>query len=219
LGGPPQQGFNLGPEFNPKPEIAMSDKRLSAVTKSEVEDLFAKREQELHRKVDETRDAYLGFIFPVNQQDFQAVAQALDLNAEAARTLYIRGKAFSTFKPNGRGGRLTNHIVGSSFLALRGKDLNTGLGSVTDPNLEHLVSQHEDIVMEIADARVTWFGRIYFPATAFSNAIAVFGGKASPDAIYALAEKYGFAAKAGNRKTVRGDFGIGVWLTLLGTAP
>jgi hypothetical protein len=72
--------------------------------------------------------------------------------------------------------------------------------------------------MEIADARVTWFGRIYFPAAAFSNAIEVFGGKVSPDAIYALAEKYGFAAPAGSRKTVRGDFGIGVWLTLLGSA-
>ena len=75
----------------------------------------------------------------------------------------------------------------------------------------------EDAVMEIAEARVTWFGRIYFPAQAFANAISVFGGKVSADAIYSLAEKYGFSAPAGERKTVRGDFGIGVWLTLLGT--
>ena len=194
-------------------------KSLSAVTHSEVEHLFAQREQELHRKVDDTRDAYFGFIFPINQQDFQAVAHALELNAETARMLYKRGKAFSTFKPGGRGGHLTNHIVGSSILAPRGKDLDSGLDSVTDQSLERLVSQHEDAVTEIADARVTWFGRIYFPAAAFSNAIAVFGGKVSPEAIYALAEKYGFAAQAGSRKTVRGDFGIGVWLTLLGTAP
>lgn len=192
---------------------------LSAVTHSQVDTLFDAREKELHQKVDETRDAYFGFIFPINQQDFQAVAHALELDPVAARTLYKRGKAFSTFKPNGRGGRITNHIVGSSILALRGKDLNSGLGSVTDQNLEQLVSQHEDAVMEIADARVTWFGRIYFPAAAFSNAIAVFGGKVSPDAMYALAEKHGFAASAGTRKTIRGDFGIGVWLTLLGMAP
>lgn len=192
---------------------------LSAVIHSQVDSLFDTREQELHKKVDETRDAYFGFIFPINQQDFQAVAHALELNPDAARTLFKRGKAFSTFKPNGRGGRITNHIFGSSILALRGKDLNSGLDSVTDKNLEQLVAQHEDAVMEIADARVTWFGRMYFPAVAFSNAIAVFGGKVSPDVLYALAEKYGFAALAGTRKTIRGDFGIGVWLTLLGTAP
>jgi hypothetical protein len=193
-------------------------KLLSSVTKVEVDQLFDKREQELHQKVDETRDAYFGFIFPVNQSDFQAVAHALELSPDTARRLYRRGKAFSTFKPGGRSG-LTNHIVGSSILALRGKDLNSGLSSVTDQDIAQLVSQHEDAVLEIADARVTWFGRIYFPAAAFANAIGVFGGKVSPDAIYALAEKYGFAAEAGNRKTVRGDFGIGVWLTLLGTAP
>ncbi len=192
---------------------------LRAATQAEVEDLFMQREQELHRKVDATRDAYLGFIFPINQQDFQAVAQALELDATTARTLYKRGKAFSTFTPNGRAGSLTNHIVGSSILALRGKDLDDGLSTVTDQNLEQLVAEHEDTVMEIAEARVTWFGLIYFPAIAFANAIGVFGGKVSPEAIYALAEKYGFAAEAGDRRTVRGDFGIGVWLTLLGNAP
>ena len=193
-------------------------KLLSEVSSSEVSELFTKREQELHRKVDDTRDAYLGFIFPINQKDFQAVAHALDLDPEAARMLYKKGKAFSTFKSSERRSQLTNHIVGSSILALRGKDLNSGLDTVTDQTLEQLVSQHEDVVMEIAEARVTWFGRIYFPAIAFSNAISVFGGNVSPDAIYALAKKHGFSAMAGSRKTVRGDFGIGVWLTLLGTA-
>ena len=192
-------------------------KLLSEVTHTDVDKMFTQLEQELHRKVDDTRDAYFGFIFPINHQDFQAVASALDVNAQAANTLYKRGKAFSTFKPAGRG-RLTNHIVGASLLALRGLDLNSGLASVTDESLEKLVSQHVEPVMEIAEARVTWFGRIYFPAGAFANAISVFGGKVSPDAFYALAEKHGFAAQAGNRKTVRGDFGIGVWLTLLGTA-
>jgi hypothetical protein len=192
---------------------------LSAVTHSQVNDLFDKEEKRLHQKVDETRDAYFGFIFPINQQDFQAFSHALEMTPEAARMLYKRGRSFSTFKPSGRGSQLTNHIVGSSILALRGKDLNTGLNSVTDETLENLISEREHIVMEIAEARVTWFGRIYFPAAAFSNAISVFGGKVSPDTLYELAKKYGFAAPAGSRKTVRGDFGIGVWLTLLGTAP
>jgi hypothetical protein len=72
--------------------------------------------------------------------------------------------------------------------------------------------------LEIAEIRSSWFGRIFFPAVAFSNAIAVFGGKVTPEAIYELADKYGYSATAGNRKTVRGDFGIGIWLTLLGVA-
>jgi hypothetical protein len=75
------------------------------------------------------------------------------------------------------------------------------------------------VVLEIAEARTTWFGRIFLPATAFANAIAVFGGKVNPDGIYAVAGKHGYAATAGERKTVRGDFGIGVWLALLGRAP
>jgi hypothetical protein len=192
-------------------------KELRSVKHSEVEALFAQREHELHKKVDETRDAYFGFIFPINRQDFQAVAHALDLNPEAARTLYKKGKAFSTFKPGGRS-HITNHIFGASILSLRGKDLNSGLGSVTDESLARHVAQHEDTVFEIAEARASWFGRIYFPAQAFANAISVFGGKVSAGAVYSLAEKHGFAAPAGTRKTVRGDFGIGVWLTLLGTA-
>ena len=66
---------------------------------------------------------------------------------------------------------------------------------------------------------VLWFGRIDFPAAAaFSNAIGVFGGKLSPDAIHKLSAKYGRTATAGNRKTVRGDFGIGLCLALLGLA-
>jgi hypothetical protein len=194
-------------------------KSLHEVARGEVEDLFASHAAELHNKVDATRDAYFGFIFPVTHDDFRVVAQALDMSNETAEALYKKGRAFSTFRPAGRGGRITNHIVGASILALRGKDMDTGLASVTDHTLGEVVAQNEDAVMEIADARASWFGRIFFPARAFANAIAVFGGTVSPDAIYALAEKYGFAALAGERETVRGDFGIGVWLTLLGKAP
>jgi hypothetical protein len=43
--------------------------------------------------------------------------------------------------------------------------------------------------------------------------------KVSPNSIHALAEKYGYAARAGSRQTVRGDFGIAEWLTLLGHVP
>ncbi len=71
-------------------------KMLSAVRQAEVDDLFVQHEQELHRKEDDTRNAYLGFIFPINQQHFQAVAHALDLDGETARTLYNQGKRFST---------------------------------------------------------------------------------------------------------------------------
>lgn len=193
-------------------------KSLNSISAQEVTSLFSKREDELHRKVDDTRDAYFGFIFPINRQDFQAVAHALDLPPEAASALYKHGRAFSTFKPTGRGGHLTNHIVGSSILALRGKDLNSGLSSVSDATFGNLVAKYESIALEIADARVTWFGRMYFPAVAFSNAIGVFGGKVSPEAIHKVAENYGFAGMAGSRQTIRGDFGIGVWLALLGNA-
>jgi hypothetical protein len=58
---------------------------------------------------------------------------------------------------------------------------------------------------------------MYFPAQAFANAISVFGGKVSPGVIYDLASKYGYSAMAAKRQTVRGDFGIAVWLMLLGT--
>jgi len=194
-------------------------KSLSAVTRAEVEQLFAKRGDELHRKVENTRDAYFGFIFPVTRDDFLAVARSLHMSADVTEALYEQGKAFSTFRPGGRGRHITNHIVGTAILALRGKELDTGLASVTDQSLQEIIGEHEDSVLEIAEARATWFGRIFFPAAAFSNAMAVFGGKASPNAVYTLAAQYGFAALAGERQTVRGDFGIGVWLTLLGNAP
>ena len=71
--------------------------------------------------------------------------------------------------------------------------------------------------MDIAEIRSTWFGKMYFPAQAFANAISVFGGKVSQEAIYELASKYGYSAMATKRQTVRGDFGIAVWLMLLGT--
>jgi hypothetical protein len=201
--------------------MATSEKltTLEHVSASDVEKLFAAKERELHRKVDATRDAYLGFIFPINRADFQAVSQALDIRSETREVLYRKGKAFSTFTPLGRHGQITNHIFGAAILSLRGKSLDTGLGSVSDKNMPDIVAKNEDTVLEIAEARASWFGRIYFPASAFSNAIAVFGGKVTPKAIYALSDKYGYAASAGERQTVRGDFGIGAWLTLLARAP
>jgi hypothetical protein len=200
--------------------VSKTAKSLASVTSGQVEELFKKKSAELHRKVDQTRDAYFGFIFPINRDDFRAVANALNIPNEAAQVLHAKGTAFSTFQRTGRsGGRsITNHIFGASILALRGKSLDTGLSSVTDRNLAEIVTANEDAVFEIAEARSSWFGRIFFPAAAFSNAIAVFGGKVKADVIYDLASKYGYAAQAGERKTVRGDFGIGVWLTLLGVA-
>ena len=193
---------------------------LEKVSARQVDALFKNSARNLHLKVDQTRDAYFGFIFPINREDFRAVAKALNIGDEAAQVLYARGTAFSTFQKGGRSrGSLTNHIFGASILALRGKQLDTGLSSVTDRNLAEIVRGNEEAVLEIADARSSWFGRIFFPAAAFSNAIAVFGGKVSADAIYELASTYGYAATAGERQTVRGDFGIGVWLTLLGVAP
>jgi hypothetical protein len=193
---------------------------LDNVSANDVESLYSSKSSDLHRKIDETRDAYFGFIFPINRSDFNSVVNALNIKGEMAQMLYRQGKALSTFQaPDRRSGGLTNHIFGTSILALRGKDLDTGLSSVTDDNLADLVRKNEDVVLEIAEARVSWFGRIFFPAAAFSNAIGVFGGKVSPEAVYELASRYGFAAKAGQRITVRGDFGIAVWLTLLGTAP
>jgi hypothetical protein len=192
---------------------------LERVSASEVEKLFVTKERELHRKVDTTRDAYLGFIFPINRSDFQAVSQALDILPETREALYRKGKAFSTFKPRGRTGQITNHIFGAAILSFRGKSLDTGLNSVSDKSMPDIVTKNEDTVMEIAEARASWFGRIYFPANTFSQAIAVFGGKVTPKAMYSLSDKHGYAASAGERQTVRGDFGIAVWLTLLARAP
>ena len=192
---------------------------LERVSVSDVENLFVAKERELHRKVDATRDAYLGFIFPINRSDFQAVSQALDIPPETREVLYRKGKAFSTFKTRGRQGQITNHIFGAAILSLRRKSLDTGLNSVSDKSVPDIVAKNEDTVLEIAEARASWFGRIYFPASTFSNAIAVFGGKVTPKAMYALADRYGYAASAGERQTVRGDFGIAVWLALLARAP
>ena len=64
-----------------------------------------------------------------------AVTRALDVSDSVASTLYKTGTAFSSFRPNGRGGRITNHIVGASILALRGRDLDSGLAAVTDDTI------------------------------------------------------------------------------------
>lgn len=193
-------------------------KILSSVTPSDVTKLFSSMEKELHKKVDDTRDAYFGFIFPISLDDFRGVSSVFQLSADTAKELLKVGRGFSSFSKVGRGkGSLTNHIYGASLLTLRGRDLNTGLSDVSDSNLADYVSKNENIVMDIAEIRSTWFGKMYFPAQAFANAISVFGGKVSSQAIYELASKYGYSAMATKRQTVRGDFGIAVWLMLLGT--
>jgi hypothetical protein len=202
-------------ELNLKTEV----RELSHCKPQDVEQLFAKRAAELHKKIDQTRDAYQGFIFPVNQRDLLTVADALGIDRATTRSLFSAGRAFSTFHPPGkRAGQITNHIFGASILALRGKSLETGLASITNESLLDFTRHNEDIISEVADARSSWFGRIYFPASAFASAIAVFGGKASADSVFDVANEHGFAAVAGERKTVRGDFGIAVWLTLLAHA-
>ena len=192
---------------------------IQQVTPKDVEALFSSKANELHAKVDATRDAYLGFIFPITRADLDSVAAAVDLPADAARAIFSAGTRFSSFKIVGRGGSITNHITGAALLAARGKSLDTGLEIVNDTSLKKLVRENETAIISIADARSSWFGRIFFPAEAFANAIQVFGGKVSPGAVFDVAAEYGFAATAGTRKTVRGDFGIATWLTLLARAP
>lgn len=195
------------------------EKNLNAVDIDDVEKLYKTFEKKLHEKIDATRDAYFGFIFPIGRADLAAVSDAFELNPSVAQLIYKKSKSLSTFRaPGAKFGQLTNHIYGASILALRGRSLDTGLRTVSDQNIGKIVSLNEDVVLEIAGIRASWFGRIYFPAQAFSNAIAVFGGRVSPDALFQLAKKYGYASAAGARKTIRGDFGIAVWLTLLGRA-
>jgi hypothetical protein len=193
-------------------------KKINEVTPKDVTTLFSSMEKELHKKVDDTRDAYFGFIFPISLDDFRGVSSVFQLHADTAKELLKVGRKFSSFKKVGRDlGTLTNHIYGASILTLRGRDLNTGLSDVNDKNLGGYVAKNENIVMDIAEIRSTWFGKMYFPAQAFSNAIGVFGGKVSAEAVYELASKYGYSAIATKRQTIRGDFGIAVWLMLLGT--
>ena len=193
---------------------------LADATCADVENLYTEKADQLHEKIDGTRDAYFGFIFPINRSDLFAVSEALDLKSDVANIIYKKSKEFSTFRrPGRRFSELTNHIYGASILALRGKDLSTGLKSVSNKNLKELAIENEDTILEISAVRASWFGRIFFPAAAFSNAISVFGGTVSPDALFDLANSYGYASVAGDRKTIRGDFGIALWLTLLGRAP
>jgi hypothetical protein len=192
---------------------------LRQVTVADVDALYAKRADELHRKVDQTRDAYFGFIFPITKTDLMAVSSALGLERDAASQLFKLGRAFSTFRASSaKLGGLTNHITGAALLALRHPSLDTGLAAVTDSTLAKFVSEHEDSIVEITEARASWFGRIFFPAQAFCNAMNVFGAKVSPEVLFNIADKHDFAALAGERQTIRGDFGIAVWLTLLGKA-
>lgn len=195
----------------------MPIKLLSSVTANDVATLYQEKEQELRQKIDDTRDAYLGYIFPMDRSDFQAVQAAFGIEEMAGRKLYELGTGITSFVPNGIGpGTLTNHIVGSSVLALRGRSLDTGLSSLTDQNLASMVDDYQSIIYEIANARRTWFGKIFFPADAFANALSVFGGTVSGNKLFEVASLYGFGNFANTRKTIRGDFGIGVWLALLG---
>lgn len=194
-------------------------KPLHSISIEDVENVYREYGKKLHEKIDATRDAYLGFIFPINRADLSAVSEAFELSPKVAQLIYKKSKSFSTFKSPGRKfGQLTNHIYGASILALRGKSLDTGLNMVTNETIRKLAAANEDVILEIASVRASWFGRIFFPAQAFANAIAVFGGKVGPEALFNLAEKYGYASVAGARKTIRGDFGIALWLTLLGRA-
>jgi len=99
----------------------------------------------------------------------------------------------------------------AGLLLYRGKQLDTGIGSVTDKNIADLVQKNEEIVLEIAEVRSSWFGRIFFPRLHSLVPLLCSGGKISPDSFYDLACKYGYGATAGDHRTVRGDFGIGVW--------
>jgi hypothetical protein len=189
------------------------------VSASKVGELWSKNKDELHSKIDSTRDAYFGFIFPVDAADVDKLSAIFGFSAEVGASLTHAARDHSTFRRNRNGeGQLTNHITGAFLLLMRGKTLDTGLSAVTDNTLRSLVEKNIDTVFAIAEARASWFGRIYFPSIAFANAISVFGGKVSAGAFYDLAESYGQSASAGARQTVKGDFGIAVWLTLLGRA-
>jgi hypothetical protein len=197
-----------------------SQREISTVDADAIRKLYQSDGDSLHRKIDETRDAYFGFIFPVTRSDLYAVASALGVQPSTADAIFSEGRSFSTFAPEGRRPtEITNHIVGATLLAARGKNLDDGLGSVDDKTVVELVRERESEVLEVAAARSEWFGRIYFPCQAFANALGVFGGRVSPEAFFALGQQYGYAARAGKRQTVRGDFGIAVWLTLLAFAP
>ena len=136
---------------------------LSNASAEGVRNLFSSQAKLLHSKVDATRDAYFGFIFPINRGDFETVSRIFDIRPDTAQALYRDAREFSTFKPSSRGGQITNHIFGASILALRGKSLDTGLGSVTDDTLPRIVQEHERAVLDVADARSSWFGRILLP--------------------------------------------------------
>jgi hypothetical protein len=129
-------------------------KKLAEVLPKDVTALFSSMEKEMHKKVDETRDAYFGFIFPISLDDFRGISSVFQLNADTTKELLKAGRSFSSFKKVGRGtATLTNHIYGASILTLRGRDLNTGLADVTDKNIAEYVSKNEHIVMDIAEIR------------------------------------------------------------------
>ncbi|MEP6935648.1 MAG: hypothetical protein ABI988_17195, partial [Nitrospirota bacterium] len=124
-------------------------KHLNSVTVEDVEKLYREHDKQLHKKIDATRDAYLGFIFPINRSDLSAVSEALELSPAVAQLIYKKSKSFSTFRSPGRKfGQLTNHIYGASILALRGRSLDTGLNAVTNDNVRKLAVANEDVILE-----------------------------------------------------------------------
>jgi hypothetical protein len=138
-----------------------ADATYATVDPEAVRGLFQDAGAELHRKVDATRDAYFGFIFPVTRADLFAVTAAFDIDPSVAGAIYREGRKFSTFAPNGRQpSQITNHIVGATLLALRGKSLDDGLSSVTDRSITSLVRDREAEILEVAAARSGWIGRI-----------------------------------------------------------
>ncbi|MEO8341565.1 MAG: hypothetical protein ABI604_17990, partial [Nitrospirota bacterium] len=63
-------------------------KHLNSVTVEDVEKLYREHDKQLHKKIDATRDAYLGFIFPINRSDLSAVSEALELSPTVAQLIY-----------------------------------------------------------------------------------------------------------------------------------
>ena len=60
---------------------------LCDVTPKDVETLYSNHEKQLRQKIDATRDAYFGFIFPMERGDFKAVQSALGIDEATGRKL------------------------------------------------------------------------------------------------------------------------------------
>jgi len=74
--------------------VRQTTHQLSRVTASQVSELFATKSEILHKKVDATRDAYFGFIFPITGSDFRSVSEIFSLQHDTAQTLIKEGTHF-----------------------------------------------------------------------------------------------------------------------------